>query len=472
MHAPNLVNPQTLIDLPARIHPHWNILEFCRHIGIQKMPGRSAYWVARVRKRDGGYRQNRLAPAQMPGQKGVHYEAALELALQWFASSDVAEIASPSYAVGVTQHLKYTKAVEGFTIGDALHDYVEWKRIAASRTHFETNLSLINHHIIPRLGDVLVDELTARRFTDFCREVLETPPKRGNQKMGPSRKITELSTEALRKRKKTLNALISILRLSLRMAWENAETNSERAWRCLRRVPNADSPRHIFLSRAECQRLLSHCRSDLANLVRGALYSGCRVSELCGLRAGDIGGETRSIYVKPSKNGKSRYAFLTQAGMDYFSSLRDGKTADDLVFLMSSGRRWSGGHKHLFKAAVVAAGLPSDFVFHGLRHTYASQLVQAGMPLAFVARQLGHSNTDTVSRTYGHLSCSDMEDELERRFAPIDGHAPSQANERKPERRRIAVDPTRSSWPRSNFALAGGELTALLRPTRPEASLD
>jgi len=61
-------------------------------------------------------------------------------------------------------------------------------------------------------------------------------------------------------------------------------------------------------------------------------------------------------------------------------------------------------YKAQFKQATQRAGLPREFVFHGLRHTYASQLVAAGVMLEIVARQLGHSNTTTVSRFYGQLT--------------------------------------------------------------------
>jgi integrase len=87
---------------------------------------------------------------------------------------------------------------------------------------------------------------------------------------------------------------------------------------------------------------------------------------------------------------------------------------------MQSRRAWDSNHKHLFRAAVRASGLPEGFVFHGLRHTYASQLVQAGTPLVIEARQLGHSNTDTFSRTYGHLSCDTNAADLARRFAVLE----------------------------------------------------
>lgn len=283
-----------------------------------------------------------------------------------------------------------------------------------------TVVCLINYHILPRIGGVRVETFTARAFTDFCRDVLETPPKIGNRELGPRRPLAEIDADALRKRKKTLNTLIGILRLALRMAWENGETDSDRAWRCLRQVPHADVPRQLFLTREQCRTLLAHCRADLARLVRGAIYTGCRVTELANLRVRDFDPKLRAVFIGPLKSSRGRYVHLPSEGLQFFEDICTDRNPDDRIFLMGSGKAWGGNHKHLFKAAVRSSGLPDAFVFHGLRHTYASQLVQAGTPLAIVARQLGHANVDTVSRTYGHLSCQAIEEELERRFEPVD----------------------------------------------------
>jgi integrase len=373
-------------------------------------------------------------------------------------------IAANPYSVGVNVVLRYNKRVDGFTVGDAMRDYVEWKRVAAARSHFETNLSLINHHIIPRLGDVLLVDFHGRMFTEFCLDVLVSPPKRGRQPIGPKVPLERLDHDALRKRKKTLNALIGILRLAFRMAWENGEVPSERHWLCLRRVPHADTPRHHFLTRTQCQELLAASRPDLRLLVLGALYSGCRISELANLKVADVGGHVFGIYVGPQKSWKSRYVLLPDEGMSFFLDQCEKKRDDDFVFLRETGGSWHRtAYRHLFKEAVLKAVLPSDFVFHGLRHTYASQLVQAGTPLAVVAKQLGHANTDTVSRTYGHLSCQTIEDELSRRFAPLTKRRHDQRLAGLRGSLQTISTPETSSWPRSNFYKSGGELVSLIR---------
>ena len=250
--------------------------------------------------------------------------------------------------------------------------------------------------------------------------------------------------------------------MAIEMSWENGDVESELYWRRLRRVPHADTPRQVFLTRGQAKHLIACCRPDLARLVQGALYSGCRVSELARLKVRDVGGHVFGIYVAPMKSYRGRYVILPNEGMTFFLDQVETLDDEDLVFRMASGRSWSGCHKHLFKEAVRRAGLPESFVFHGLRHTYASQLVQAGTPLAMIAKQLGHSNTDTVSRTYGHLCCDGLENEISRRFAPLQKSRKDIRLQRLRNTLQNKAEPN-WSWPRKKRSSASGEIVGMLR---------
>ena len=466
-HAPALSSEENVRTLHPRYSPYWNILEFCRHIGLQKKASGRLYWLARVRRLDGRYSQTRLGPHRMMQSDGLSYEEALKRAMDWFNEPYVLAVASEPYPAGVNSQLHYTKSGSRFTIGDAMHSFVEWKRIAAARTYFETTLSLINHHIIPRLGHLPVEELSQSVFTQFCIDVLETAPKRGRSEPGMRIRLEDLGHERLRKRKKTLNTVIGLLRSAIEMSWENGDVKSELYWRRLRRVPHADTPRQFFLTCAQAKRLIASSRPDLALLVQGALYTGCRVSELARLKARDVGGHVFGIYVEPMKSYRGRYVVLPNEGMTFFLNQVEALDDEELVFRMSSGRSWTGCHKHLFKEAVRRADLPKGFVFHGLRHTYASQLVQAGTPLAMVAKQLGHTNTDTVSRTYGHLCCDGLENEISRRFAPLQTAMKDPRLQRLRETLQSKAEP-HWSWPRKNKSKSSGELVRLLREREDE----
>jgi integrase len=245
---------------------------------------------------------------------GLSYEHAVVLARDWFNEPRILAVASEKYAAGVNNKLNYSKTGGRFTVGDAMHALVEWKRVAAAKTYFETSLSLINHHIIPRLGHLPVEELSQSVFTKFCIDVLETAPKRGRGEEGARVRLEDIDHERLRKRKKTLNTVIGLLRTAIEMSWENGDVESELYWRRLRRVPHADTPRQFFLTRAQAKRLIASCRPDLALLVQGALYSGCRVSELARLRARDVGGHVFGVYVEPMKSYRGRYVMSVVRG--------------------------------------------------------------------------------------------------------------------------------------------------------------
>lgn len=100
MTAPSLAQPDVLSRLPERYSPHWNILEYCRHIGIKKNRGKPAFWMARVRKTNGNYKEVRLGHADPEHPKHIAYGPALELAREWFASPEIAAISSRAYRPG------------------------------------------------------------------------------------------------------------------------------------------------------------------------------------------------------------------------------------------------------------------------------------------------------------------------------------------------------------------------------------
>lgn len=462
-HAPSLKELATRLVLPVRKEPYWNILEYGRHIGLRKEHAEINYWLARTRMKSGLYKQHTLGAATTSTCSGLSFDEALDKARTWFETLARSDELSVPLPVGGTTHLRYVTKAGAYTVGDALADYVAWKRLAAARTTFAANLSLINHHMIDRLGDIPIDELTGRHVQRFCVDVLETPPKRGQQRLGDRRDIASLDGISLRNRKATLNTLLGILRLAVQVAWENGETDSERAWRCIRRVPNSEPVRTEFLTRDECRRLLEHCRPDLRLLVQAALYTGCRAQELTRLRVADVATHVFGIFVAPSKNYRSRYVFLPDEGMAFFLRHREGRDPSSYLFSNDVGRPWASNYRHLFKAAVREARLNDRIVFHTLRHTYASQLVQAGTPLPIVAQQLGHATTDTVSRTYGHLAPSTLEAEIRMRFAPLDPVSAAEADRRKRQlsslsqslQGKVLEPPIDQAHPRSNFCRSG-----------------
>jgi integrase len=412
------------IKLPLRYAPYWRDITFGRHIGYQKRVT-ATYWVARYRTRAGSYQQKRLGETDdveaADGKDILTYDQAIEQAKAWFALPELLPSAAPDWRIQTSKSLMICPIGQEFTIGHALQDFVEWKRLTSAKSHIDVLLTMINGHIVPRLASLPARDLTGDAIRHFVKSILQTPPKRGNRRQEPPVAIETLDDEALRKRKKTVNMMLSVIRGALRMAWENEKFDDDRIWRRIGRFRGVDRPRMLHLSRMECRALLAASRPDLRQLVLGALYTGCRATELLRMRCMHVGRDGYGVYVMPAKTSKARFVFLPDEGMAWFLALAKGRDPGDPVFLMRNGHAWRGAnYRLLFREAVKAAGLPTTFAFHGLRHTYASQLVQSGTPVFVVSDQLGHANPTTVMRTYGHLSPQIRESEVRQRFTTLD----------------------------------------------------
>ena len=414
---PDLAHIATRKGLPRRANPYWHPLALGRFLGYAHPPRARSHWVARYRGKDGLYRQRRVgwSDDDAGALDALSFAEAVSRCWIWFAENS-AEASDPDPVGGLNTGLIYTPVGGVYTFGHALKDYFEWKRLRSAVTHIDVILSLINYHIMPRLGPIAFSDLQADDFRKLFLDVMETSPKHGNRPSPGRVTLADWDEDALRKRKKTVNALITIVRDTLRLAWEDGKTNNDRLWRALRSFRNVDRPMMLHLNRRECRALLTQCRPDLGQLVLGALYTGCRANELLRMRACDVGRDGYGVYVLPSKNAKPRFVFLPDEGMNYLLGLAHAKASDEKLFLRSDGEPWGESYRSAFKVAVNKAQLPLEFSFHGLRHTYASQLVQAGAPLTAVAEQLGHVNTVTVSRTYGHISPQIRESEVRQRF--------------------------------------------------------
>jgi integrase len=473
MPAYDFRQQSTLDSLQSRHARYWQRVAVGRSLGIYVSPQGLQFWKARYRSISGLYKETTIGLAS-GCDDALSFEQATAAAESWFSTDPVQSNAVSRHAIRYNGELTICPCGEEFTVGHALSDYIDWKRVAAARSHFETVVTLINHHLVPRIATLPLAKFTGKDFHRLCLSVLETPPKYGNRQLGPKRSLADLDPEALRRRKKTMNTLVSILRGAFGLAWENGEIDSDRPVRCLKRLPNVDRPRTVFLSRPECAELIEASRPDLRRLILGALYTGCRVLELTNLRVRDVAQDGYGIYISPSKNYRPRFVFLPDEGMAFFLSACRGRKPDDLVFQNADGRQWSDRYKHLFRDLVERTGLPHDTVFHSLRHTYASQLVQAGASFAVVAKQLGHADTATVDKIYGHLAPDQTEAELTLRFAPLNSTYLLEAARAEIELAEIKArfrgrDPRfyskiegPSSWPRSNFSRFSGDMLAQL----------
>ena len=410
---------QAIAALPFRETPYWWSIATSRHLGIYRPHAKVCTWTARYLPVDKLYKQKALGPALDAGQGAMGFGVALRLAEAWFAAPDVANMAHTARPVERMTGVSFCPIGDLYTVGHARADYTAWTKIAHSPGGHYNTLALINHHLADELLFVAADAVTPHHLRRLAHRVLERPPKFGFQRERPKVRLCDLTSEDLRRRKLTFNSLVTILRMALRLAWENGHLDAERTWRCLRRLPVNHTPRRDFLDRPQCRRLLDECSPALRRLVMAALYTGCRIGELGQLRVEDVAYQIYGLRIPAFKRSPARFVFLPDEGMAFFQQCCVGRAPRDHVLLSESGRIWRRQHAGPFRLAAARAGLPSTFVFHGLRHTYASDLICHGVPLEVVARQLGHADTRTVASTYGHLAERYREEMIRSRFSAL-----------------------------------------------------
>lgn len=172
-----------------------------------------------------------------------------------------------------------------------------------------------------------------------------------------------------------------------------------------------DNKRQRYLSPDEAKALLEAIRphsEQTHNICLLSLNTGMRFGEIASLLWQHVNVESRSILVVDPKNGESRSAYMTDAVVRMFVSMKRGKP-NELVFPARTGGKMEAASK-VFARTVEELGLNDGItdrrmkvVFHSLRHSCASWLVNAGVELPTIAKVLGHKSLEMTAR-YSHVN--------------------------------------------------------------------
>jgi integrase len=281
-------------------------------------------------------------------------------------------------------------------------------------------------HILPFLGDTRVASLTREQLRKWLAKLAAAPAQlRPNKTLGmPNFRNIVTDEEGKRRRQASANRVLTVLKAALNHAADEGHVKDRDAWgRALKPFRGVERARLRWLTLEECRRLLNAADPDFRSLLRGALESGCRYSELARLTVHDFDADAGTLFIGKSKSGKARHVILTDAGATFFKSHAAGRAGDDLMFRKADGTAWKKSEQNRpMAAAVENARITPAIGLHGMRHTWASHAVTNGMPLMVVAKNLGHTDTRMVEKHYGHLAPS-FERAMVRERAPDYGVA-------------------------------------------------
>ena len=403
----NLETRTARLRLSIRSEPYWRGLEKGFALGYRRR-ARGGTWLARRRDETGGYVEHRIGSTDdLQDADGVairDYRQAQRAARQWWRAEQRRDEGHDTR--------------EGpLTVADAFADYLKAYEKRGGKAVYDTRRSA-EAHILPQIGTTPVTKLTARKIADWHHALAE---QRARTRTRPGRKQNfrkaESGPEALRRRRATANRILTVLKAALNHAWKAGHVTSDDAWRRVKPFKGVETARVRYLSAAECVRLVNACELDFRKLVRGALLTGCRYSELAAMRAADFNADAGIVTVRQSKSGKPRHVVLTEEGQRLFATLVAGKLADEPILCRRGGGLWLKSHQmRPMVGACERAKIKPVISFHVLRHTHGSTLAMRGVPMGVIAEQLGHADTRMTEKHYAHLAPSYVADTIRAHF--------------------------------------------------------
>ncbi|WP_050698574.1 tyrosine-type recombinase/integrase [Anaeromassilibacillus senegalensis] len=312
------------------------------------------------------------------------------------------------------------------TVSDLFVLWLRAIRITVKASTFSQYTFLVNQHILPGLGSIRLDMITADRLDRFVEQKIAS---------GRIDKSGGLSP-------KTISDILYLLKSAL--------DYGEKQHLCLSPYYNLSVKPKVtvkevtVLSSEERQILENFLLNNLNYQTVGillALYTGLRLGELCALKWENISFVSGILMVRGTlqrihnedPNAKTKTSVILDTPKSQ-SSIRDiplpaflenilfdlSKEVSPQAFILTGkeGRYLEPRtYQNYFKRYLKAAGLKS-YNFHVLRHTFATRCVESKFDVKSLSELLGHANVNTTMNRYVHPSM-----DLKRRY--MDGLKPA-----------------------------------------------
>jgi integrase len=277
-----------------------------------------------------------------------------------------------------------------------------------------------------RAAEKAEKKATAERWTisklwdEYC-EIFSTNKGLRNEK----RKFDlYLRTEIGKKEPQKL-LLLDVDRFRLRLQKKGKKTTAARVLELLRRsinfgvkrglvqpisfkieIPKLNNQTTEDLLPEQLEKLLEALDADedqiAANVMRLALFTGMRRSEILTLCWDDIDFERGFVTLKDPKSGSDQVIPLNGPAREIFRSI---SRSDESPFVFPGRKKES----HLtdsksFRRIAKVAKLPKGFrPLHGLRHVYASMLASSGKVDLYTLQKLLTHKSPSMTARYAHL---------------------------------------------------------------------
>ncbi|HBY7766524.1 TPA: site-specific integrase [Klebsiella aerogenes] len=221
---------------------------------------------------------------------------------------------------------------------------------------------------------------------------------------------------------------------------------AERDWKLLEKapvikIPSVRNKRVRWLEYEEAKRLIDECPEPLKSVVKFALATGLRRSNIINLEWQQIDMQRRVAWVNP-EDSKSNRAIGVALNDTSCKVLRD-QIGNHHKWVFVHTRAWHRPDSSLtpairkmrvddnraWNSACKRAGI-EDFRFHDLRHTWASWLIQSGVPLS-VLQEMGGWESIEMVRRYAHLAPNHLTEHARQIDSIFEEDVPNMSHKKK-----------------------------------------
>ncbi len=245
----------------------------------------------------------------------------------------------------------------------------------------------------------------------------------------PMAKVSPLDLERIKKKMadagkapRTVDYMLALVRQVYNFAADHSIISCVSPTRKVK-APKVDNRRMRFLTVDEARQLLDALQErslDLHDQALLALGCGLRAGEVFNLTWGDVDLARGILFLRDTKSGRNRAAYMTQAVKAMLTQRGGGEPAA-YVFTNRKGQQVKEVSR-TFERVVESLGF-NDGVedrryrvcFHSLRHSFASWLAESGTDLYRIKELMGHADLSQTQR-YSHL----LPDSLREAVAAMD----------------------------------------------------
>lgn len=290
----------------------------------------------------------------------------------------------------------------------------------AKRRTYERYSQVVEQHIIDKLGDEELDDITPLKVQRFVTDLMNS----GNLLTGKG-----LSANSV-------NGIITVIQSSLKLAYTLGETKGYVADRIKRPKPREKLVTCFSLpeQRKIEQAILTDKRSKMFGVVL-CLYTGLRIGELLSLKWSDVDFAkgtfmvTKTCHDGKDENGKLCRIEDTPKTISsrreiplpkrIIQLLREHKKISDSDYIISSGGKplYIRSYQRSFDLLLKELNIEHKG-FHSLRHTFATRAIECGMDVRTLSEILGHKNPTITLNRYAH-SMMDHKKEMMNRLGKM-----------------------------------------------------